>query len=405
MIQNKEWTDRLAERLSEAEVATPANGWERLEGALSQERRGGVWIWWRRACATAALVALIAGVAWRFIPVEKPAQMPLTSEVVTTPLPLVESVVEIPSERQQIVANDHVVKPVQSVAIVALPKERDEVETQTETFLSKHPEEPSVDASEQPAKTTSDCAVEVRPSSPSSRPHVGVDLMAEGRSVRRVKRGWSLGVMGGSSAGFGSTNVEDLSSFSDYDGIGGYYPPDSLPSIPQKPKELGRAFWPSDYEQADLKHDRPWSFGLTLSRELGRGFSLETGLQYTLLRAEVHYRYGTANQSLHLLGVPLRLQKELFEAGRFGLYVGAGGVAELPLRSKVGDVVVHDRRVQFSLSVVAGARYRIGGAAELYFEPDLGYQLTETRLRTIRTEDPLTLSLRAGLRFRLSNKK
>lgn len=402
MIQNKEWTDRLAERLSKTEVATPANGWERLEGALSQERRGGVWIWWRRACAAAALVALIAGVAWRFIPVEKPAQMPLTSEVVTTPLPLVEPVVEIPSERQQIVANDHVVKPVQSVAIVALPKETGEVETQTETFPSKHPEEPSADASEQPAKTTSDRAVKVRPSSPSSRAHVGADLMAEGRSVRRVKRGWSLGVMGGSSAGFWSTNAEDLASapnFSDSESA------DSLLTIPQQPKELGRAFWPSDYEQADLKHDRPWSFGLTLSRELGRGFSLETGLQYTLLRAEVHYRYGTANQSLHLLGVPLRLQKELFEAGRFGLYVGAGGVAELPLRSKVGDVVVHDRRVQFSLSVVAGARYRIGGAAELYVEPDLGYQLTETRLRTIRTEDPLTLSLRAGLRFRLSNKK
>lgn len=402
MMQNKEWTDRLAERLSEAEVATPANGWERLESALSQERRGGVWIWWRRACAAAALVALVAGVAWRFIPVEKPAQMPLTSEVVTTPLPPVEPVVEIPSERQQIVANDHVVNPVQSAAIVALPKETDEVETQTEIFPSKHPEEPSADASEQPAKTTSDRAVDVRPSSPSSRPHVGADLMAEGRSVRRVKRGWSLGVMGGSSAGFWSANAEDLASAPNF---GDSESADSLLTIPQQPKELGRAFWPSDYEQADLKHDRPWSFGLTLSRELGRGFSLETGLQYTLLRAEVRYRYGTANQSLHLLGVPLRLQKELFEAGRFGLYVGAGGVAELPLRSKVGDVVVHDRRVQFSLSVVAGARYRIGGAAELYFEPDLGYQLTETRLRTIRTEDPLTLSLRAGLRFRLSNKK
>ena len=56
MIKNKAWTDRLAERLAEVEVAPPADGWQRLEGALSQRAQGSPWMWWRRAGAVAALV-------------------------------------------------------------------------------------------------------------------------------------------------------------------------------------------------------------------------------------------------------------------------------------------------------------------------------------------------------------
>ena len=44
-------------------------------------------------------------------------------------------------------------------------------------------------------------------------------------------------------------------------------------------------------------------------------------------------------------------------------------------------------------------RYRLGGIVGLYFEPEGSYYLTETNLRTVRTDSPLTLTLRLGVRL------
>jgi len=46
-----------------------------------------------------------------------------------------------------------------------------------------------------------------------------------------------------------------------------------------------------------------------------------------------------------------------------------------------------------------GAQYRVGGMVGLYFEPEGSYYFTETGLRTSRTDSPLTLTLRLGVRL------
>ena len=413
MIRDKEWIDRLAERLAETEVVPPADGWKRLEGALSQTERGVMWIWWRRACIAAALVALVCGVLWYFIPVEQVDENWVAEEVelpASDDAPWLTEQAEGPAPQEPISANRVMpINPVQSAEKEILSKVKDEVmqlpENQTSEAVATPPFSEVADVVEEVVETTPSKLKEQTATPAKQRDEM---LIAQRRVVRPAKRGWRLGVVGSSGAGVGigagaadSWFREDFMQGSpDSDGIDSLLRP-----LPQEPKQMRRAPWPADYATADLEHYRPWSVGVTVAHELGRGFSLETGLQYTLLRSKVRYRYATERQSLHLLGVPIRLHKELLNAGRFGLYAGAGGVVELPLHSEVGSISVHDRSLQLSLSVVAGARYRLGELTELYFEPDLGYQFTETRLRTIRTENPLTLSLRAGLRFRLRSEK
>lgn len=413
MIRDKEWIDRLAERLAETEVAPPADGWKRLEGALSQTERGVMWIWWRRACIAAALVALVCGVLWYFIPVEQVDENWVAEEVelpfANDPQPPTEQADGL-ALQEPIAANRVTpINPVQSSEKDILSKAKDEVvqlpENQTSEAVATPPSSEVADVAEEEVETTPSKPKEQTATPAKQRDEM---LIAQRRVVRPAKRGWRLGVVGSSGAGVGiGTGAADswvgedfMQGIPDNDGIDSLLRP-----LPQEPKQMQRAAWPANYATADLEHYRPWSVGVTVAHELGRGFSLETGLQYTLLRSKVRYRYATERQSLHLLGVPIRLHKELLNAGRFGLYAGAGGVVELPLHSEVGSISVHDRRLQLSLSVVAGARYRLGDVTELYFEPDLGYQFTETRLRTIRTENPLTLSLRAGLRFRLRSEK
>lgn len=411
MIRNKEWTDRLAERLAEAEVIPPADGWQRLEGALSQPERGAMWTWWRWACIAAALVALVCGVAWYFIPVEH-VDEDWVAEEVELPAP---NDPQLPTEqtvgsvRQEQVATNRV-NPILSAKNKTLSKVEDEVaqlpENQTLEAVATPPSSDAVDVAKEEVQTSPSKPKEQTATLAKQRDEM---LIAQRRVVHPVKRGWRLGVVGSSGAGVGiGAGAADSWFGEDFmqGSAEGVFGADTLLSpLPQEPKQMQRAPWPANYATADLEHYRPWSVGVTVAHELGRGFSLETGLQYTLLRSKVRYRYATERQSLHLLGVPIRLHKELLNAGRFGLYAGAGGVVELPLHSEVGSMSVHDRRLQLSLSVVAGARYRLGELTELYFEPDLGYQFTETRLRTIRTENPLTLSLRAGLRFRLRSEK
>lgn len=410
MIRNKEWTDRLAERLAEAEVAPPADGWQRLEGALSQPERGAMWIWWRRACIAAALVALVCGVAWYFIPVEQ-VDEDWVAEEVELPAPndpQLPTGQTVGSVRQEPIEANRV-NPIHSAKNKTLSKAEDEVaqlpENQTFEADATPPSSDAVDVAKEEVQTSPSKPKEQTATLAKQRDEM---LIAQRRVVRPAKRGWQLGIVGSSGAGLGvgtaNESVGDNLVY-DSDSFGNSTIDSLLRPLPQEPKLMQRAAWPADYATADMEHFRPWSVGVTVARDLGHGFSLETGLQYTLLRSEVYYRYATEQQSLHLLGVPIRLHKELLNAGRFGLYMGAGGVVELPLHGEVGRVTVHDRRLQFSLSVVAGARYRLGGVTELYFEPDLGYQFTETRLRTIRTENPLTLSLRAGLRFRLRGEK
>lgn len=156
-----------------------------------------------------------------------------------------------------------------------------------------------------------------------------------------------------------------------------------------------------DYGESSFRHHQPLSVAFTVGKEFSHGLSLESGLNYTLLRSDVRAMYASeeTGQTLHFLGIPLRVKWQFLERGRFSLYIGAGGMAEKCVSAKFGSKSVSEPGVQWSLLAAAGAQYRLGGIVGLYFEPEGSYYLTETNLRTVRTDSPLTLTLRLGVRL------
>lgn len=156
-----------------------------------------------------------------------------------------------------------------------------------------------------------------------------------------------------------------------------------------------------DYGESSFRHHQPLSVAFTVGKEFSHGLSLESGLNYTLLRSDVRAMYASeeTGQTLHFLGIPLRMKWQFLECGRFSLYIGAGGMAEKCVSAKFGSKSVSEPGVQWSLLAAAGAQYRLGGIVGLYFEPEGSYYLTETNLRTVRTDSPLTLTLRLGVRL------
>lgn len=75
------------------------------------------------------------------------------------------------------------------------------------------------------------------------------------------------------------------------------------------------------------------------------------------------------------------------------------GMVEKCVSAKLGSRSYSEPGVQWSLLAAAGAQYRLGRMVGLYFEPEGSYYFTETRLRTVRTDSPLTLTLRLGVRL------
>lgn len=116
----------------------------------------------------------------------------------------------------------------------------------------------------------------------------------------------------------------------------------------------------NDYNENSFRHHQPLSFGLTVRKEFAHGLSLESGVNYTLLRSDVTVKYSSedVSQKLHFIGIPLRMNWQFLERGRFSLYIGAGGMAEKCVSAKFGSESVDEPGVQWSALAAVGAQYR-----------------------------------------------
>ena len=156
-----------------------------------------------------------------------------------------------------------------------------------------------------------------------------------------------------------------------------------------------------NYDESSFRHHLPLGCGITVRAELPHGLSIESGVNYTLLRSDVRLRYSSddVSQKLHFIGVPLRLNWQFVERGRFSAYLGAGGMLEKCISAKFGSETVDESGLQWSATAAIGAQYRLGELVGLYFEPEAAYYFTDTELRTSRSDAPLSISLRVGLRL------
>ena len=404
-MKEHDWIDGVRTRLRDAEMTPPVDGWERLEGQLNK-RRGLLLNWpWLVGATVAAMVVLACGMAWWFAPTDAMTDEPalvaerhetpdaVPSLIVEEPVTLTAPNVPVQGATPQTLLEESAPTEPSVICEELVADEEESMSVKEDKFI----DEKVVDAADEQATQTT-----TKKTTTSALSHRGLLAAAnEQRAVEPIRnRGWRLGVMGSGGRAISASGAMPNQSdqlFDTSSGIFGDGDSDTL-QIPLVPKQIL-------VTNRQMTHYQPWSLGVTLSRELGRGFSFETGLVYTLLRSEINYMTYSTMQQMHLLGVPLRIDKEIFGAGRFSLYAGLGGMVEIPVHSSFDGRRVAERAVQCSLTATLGAEYRIGRLTALYAEPGLAWYMTETHLETIRTEHPLTLSLCLGLRFRLGMKE
>ena len=142
-------------------------------------------------------------------------------------------------------------------------------------------------------------------------------------------------------------------------------------------------------------HAMPVSFGLSARFMLTGRFSINTGLNYTLYSSVRNGSY-----SAHYLGIPLRFDWQLVNRRYFNFYMGVGAQMDKCVYAKVGNERLYEKNFLFSLTGAAGLQYNITHRIGMYLEPDISISLNEGSIETYRTEHPVVISARGGLRFK-----
>lgn len=165
------------------------------------------------------------------------------------------------------------------------------------------------------------------------------------------------------------------------------------------------------------ENDLPITFGLNVSKKIYNCWSVESGLQYTLLRTKriqttIGYEESKIenqqNIAAHDLGVPLKLRFKFLSFDKFSLSTNIGGMVEFPLRGNVierfenGKIQVHKYSlpIQWSVNGGIGIEYHLTPKIGIYTEPTINYYFeTPSIYPTIRQENPLEISIPIGIRF------
>ena len=163
-------------------------------------------------------------------------------------------------------------------------------------------------------------------------------------------------------------------------------------------------------------HDKPITLGLAVNKNIGKHWSLETGLQYSYLKS--YFTLGTGNyrvdkeQKLHYIGIPIKLSYQFMAYKRLSAYGSAGASIQIPLSGKTyADYVVGGKSgyttdwktipsIQWTVNTNIGIQYQFAPKLTLFVEPTLNWYIPNgSEVKNTWTERPFTLTVPFGIRF------
>ena len=175
------------------------------------------------------------------------------------------------------------------------------------------------------------------------------------------------------------------------------------------------------YDISDaVRHHAPLVAGISLSHRLDSRWSLETGIRYTRLRSDslssCEYWERTSRQTIHYIGIPIKVSYRLFTVGGFTAYCQAGFGVDFPVNGKRRGLTVDFRPeadkkripwqirlhapVQWSAEVGIGIEYRFAEHVGIFAEPSFRYWFNpESGVVTVRQDSPAVFTVPFGIRF------
>lgn len=405
----------------------PDGLWDKLETELEERNKPKVIPLWRRwQAAAAVLILLVSSLTYWFwsSPEADFQNQQLAVEVKDTPLPenrpiqdQVTAEVAMPEKAEpemKLTASTDVVLE-QAVRKVSVEEEK------TDEVIVEEPEkEESKTIKNETLTETADTQVQqkkrLRASREADRERMKQNA-EEAKSKSTRSSGFSLGV------GAGNTPYGSLSTF---DGMGSfvarsaYYVSSDLNMAPVNNGGLAYSQIllenAAQSPQTSVKHHMPVTIGFSLDWNLDKNWTLETGLNYTLLSSDIRSgskSYVEETQKLHYVGIPLKIRRSIWQNRWFSVYASVGGAVEKCVSGRLESVTVTNGGnrtsertslevdpLQWSVAAAAGAQVNFTSRLGLYLEPGVAYYFDDhSGVETIRKEHPFNFNLQLGLRF------
>lgn len=410
---NEKWMDAFREKLDGYSEPVPASGWEQLERQLNPSVEKRIYPYRRWAVAAAVtLIVAASSLSLYFLGTPAADEIRHTSVPALAVAPDVLPAPGVPDVRltETEPAKQPEVSTAKNVRVLAkaektVPVFKEEVTPVADTDDTSVPEEVIAIVGKEPAgekKTVTRQAEEKREARrPSGRDKL--HLPQDGKSARQNGK-WSIGLSVGNGGG---TSV---------DGGGLDYSPTSqrlslmdvandavtIPADKELVFEEGVPYLRAPSPEPEIEHHLPVSVGISVRKSLPKGFSIETGLTYTLLSSDIKVAgmSRVESQKLHYLGIPVRANWNFFDKKNFTLYVSGGGMAEKCVYGKVAGEKVNVKPLQLSVMGAVGAQYNATRHIGIYIEPGVAYFFDDgSRVQTIRKETPFNFNLQGGIRF------
>ncbi len=431
------WINDIRNRMEDYSEPLPAGLWEKIDSEISAPKVIPLWKRWQSVAAAAVVVIAISTLSvwyWGNDQSIKDANLAGITDIESSeniePLSkLVEDgVIKTPETNGQIAVNTVVPEKSESVYEKVLP------ENEVKTFVSF--EKLAVDNTEENNEVKKEdkeiSEAEENVQSKEKR----INMMKADRET--LKRNASYVAMAGDKRKSGRNNVElgimagniPYSSSSSFSGMS------RLAMVPKSISSVNNSVV-SDISDAsatysqmlfsnmdketytDVKHHIPVTIGASVKWNINDKWALESGLNYTYLYSELRSganSYVEDKQKLHYVGIPLKVQRSIWNNSIFSLYASAGGMMEKCVSGSVETVYVDGntkknyesedlsvKPLQFSVLVSLGVQANFNKYFSLYLEPGMIYYFDDnTDILTIRKDKPFNFNLQLGLRFNIN---
>lgn len=407
------WVKKWKDRLDNYNEPLPAAGWEQLERELLPVAEKRLFLH-RRWIAVAASVLLVVGTSLSLYFLEsqtahemRHTSLPTLAKITdtlphsteTTP-PVVVSTELKKGSAPTLVGSSLLAKNQEEPQALNTLK-NDAVDSES-TASVDIPEKAfaadvtDVDKSKEPTTHTRTR----QPRKPSGRDKLHLPQQSAERRAGRWAIGASVGNAGALSGGNG--NIEPRAELSRLDMAA---VADGVLQIPGDKTVVfkeGVPYLQVANEVMEIDHHQPLSFGLSVRKTLPKGFSVETGLTYTLLSSDVKLAKSTTleDQRLHYIGVPVRANWNFVDKKLFTLYVSAGGTVEKCVYGELAGEKMTVKPLQLSVMGAVGAQVNATKHLGIYVEPGVVHFFNDgSEVKTIRKDNPVNFNIQAGVRF------
>ena len=200
-------------------------------------------------------------------------------------------------------------------------------------------------------------------------------------------------------------------------GYSGSVPAASVSTFGANPENDIRMFNRTKEVTTGTDYRQPVNVGVMVNCYLSERWSIGTGLEWSWLHSS--FREGSQTyyvsrvNDLHYLGIPLKLNCDLWKRNGFKVYAAAGGmvqkcfigkqVKEYIYNSATGKSEMKElceRQMQWSVCAEAGIEYDFSPFAGVYFEPGATWHFDNgSSVDNIYKSRPLNFSLSVGIRF------